>query len=171
MMRQARNYGIDLRWLVVALIVGAPAAVSFPAPGLAQAGSTGGTVGKTDKSLSGSEPVEPEPQPKKEKPPPRPAKSRDATTESGAKQRQASCTRLSGVWSAAMGGQIIFGSGGSVSHTLTHNKGTWSCSKGQFTVTWKSGTVDRCSLSSDGMTQTCTNSIGGSFTRTRLSKR
>ena len=124
---------------------------------LAQAGSTGGTIGKTGKSVAGGD----------EAKRPKPARSTVRRRET---VRASSCSKLLGVWKGALGGDIIYKSSGAVLGTLTVNEGTWSCGNTGITVTWtKIPSADHCRLSSDGMLQTCTNNSGRSFTRSRKS--
>jgi hypothetical protein len=54
-MRHPNGYQVLVLRLVVAAVVGAASSMSLPATVFAQAGSTGGTIGKTDKSISGGE--------------------------------------------------------------------------------------------------------------------
>lgn len=63
-MRQAFTSRFLARHCLSAVIIGATIAMMFPLNCLAEAGSTGGTVGNTDKSISGGAAIEPEPQEK-----------------------------------------------------------------------------------------------------------
>lgn len=137
--------------LVIALSA-AGASVAF-----AQAGSTGGTLGKTDKSISGGDEAK------------RPQRVR-STAKHRETPRVSACSKLIGVWKGALGGDIIYKPGGTVSGTIPVNEGTWSCGNAGVTVTWtKVPSADHCTLSSDGTLQTCTNNRGNSFTRSRKS--
>ena len=133
----------------------------LPVPAFAQAGSTGGTLGKTDKSVSGGDEAE---------------RSKTSSARPGIGHREAvrasACSKLIGVWKGALGGDIIFKSDGAVLSTSPVNEGTWSCDNTEITITWKiNGGVDHCALSSDGMRQRCLNNLGYAFTRTRKSKK
>jgi len=78
------------------------------------------------------------------------------------------CAKSIGIWKGAMGGEITLRPGGTALSTFPQNEGTWSCNNAQVIVSWKIiAAIDRCTLSADGMTQSCTNSFGGVFTRTR----
>lgn len=124
---------------------------------LAQAGSTGGTVGRTGKSVAGED----------EAKRPKPARSNVRRREI---VRTSSCSKLIGVWKGALGGDITYKSGGVVLSTVPVNEGRWSCGGTGITVTWmKFHSADHCTLSSDGMLQTCMNNSGNSFTRSRKS--
>jgi hypothetical protein len=130
--------------------------LALPSAVLAQAGSTGGTVGKTEKSLSGGEDAD------------RPQASRSGVRHTRSVGAVSICSKVVGVWQGALGGNITYKSGGTVSGTAPVNEGTWSCNNAQITVTWiKLAAVDQCTLSSDGVRQTCTNNLGYAFVRTR----
>lgn len=137
-----------------ALLIATFTSISTMQLAVAQTGSTGGTIGKTDKALSGGEEEE------------RPARS-------GINRRErvnaAACSKLLGVWKGALGGDIIFKSGGVAVGTSPKNQGTWTCNDAQLIITWKTlAAIDRCSLSADGTVQTCTHNIlGNSFVRKR----
>ena len=97
---------------------------------LAQAGSIGGTIGKQDKSLSGSEEAD------RPRTPPRPklpaAKARE--TPSGH-----SCRSIAGTWSSWASGQFgpndtRFNANGTITHPTS--KGTWTCENGQYMHVW-----------------------------------
>lgn len=103
----------------------------------AQAGSTGGTIGKTDKSESGSEPAATAPASQPRKP-------------SGAARNvpASSCNRMPGSWSWFNGVTVVIRADGTASdgpHTAR-----WSCSNGAVVMHWSHGYTDRLSLSQDG---------------------
>jgi hypothetical protein len=100
----------------------------------AQAGSTGGTAVKQDKSVSGGE----EAPPHVNHPPHRPP------TE---KSLAASCQSVVGTWDWFFGPSVTFkedGTGGNGIFTFT-----WTCSNGRYVLTWNMGSVDRLKLSAD----------------------
>ena len=116
----------------------------------AQAGSTGGTIGKQEKSVSGGEGAEVT----------RPAKSqkqgqnnRGPTAPSG-HNSEASCRSIVGVWTSWAGG--IYGgndtrinSDGTIDHPSS--KGKWSCSGGEYVHVWDAfGVRGPYRLSPDG---------------------
>jgi hypothetical protein len=118
---------------------------------LAQAGSTGGSVGQTDKSISG-EPTVPAPPPaaKPSTPPPAARTKRppaQATTGNG-------CRSIVGTWSSWASG--MFGANDTrfnADGTITHpsSKGTWSCDNGLYNHVWeKFGQRGPYKLSADG---------------------
>jgi hypothetical protein len=103
----------------------------------AQAGSTGGTIGKTDKSASGGD-KETEPQRRSI----RPSKART--------KEASSCARLVGVWSWYTGGDVTFKSGGTFVQPEKSLTGTWTCKNDYVVMLWSHGYTDRVTLSRDG---------------------
>jgi hypothetical protein len=106
----------------------------------AQAGSIGGTVGKTDKSQSGvhEEPsFRPEPRTRK------PAKQAGGPRSTGA----SSCSRMPGNWSWFNGSVVIRPDGTATGGGLT---ATWSCKNDYVVMHWSHGYTDRLTLSRDG---------------------
>src|SRR5262245_58205846 len=118
----------------------------------AQAGSTGGTIGKTDKSVSGGAAEN--------------AQARDRLGASGRRNKDRStlttnsrtadtsgrpCAHIAGVWTYPHGDATFRPDGSIVS--AGSDGATWTCSEGHVTVVWKggSGFVDRLTLSADGM--------------------
>jgi hypothetical protein len=102
----------------------------------AQAGSTGGAIGKTNKSQSGETPsIREVPKLHKQASSPR---NIDGS----------SCGKMPGVWSWFNGGDVIVKSDG----TMTHNSesGTWSCKNDKIVMFWKEGWTDRLTLLRDG---------------------
>jgi hypothetical protein len=96
---------------------------------LAQAGSTGGTLGKTDQSLSGSTLKAPAPETKPKAPP-------VAKQERG----KGGCPNIVGTWnswaSAIWGaGDVVFKSDGNAMHNAGI-PGKWWCDRGQLFMTW-----------------------------------
>ena len=118
---------------------------------IAQAGSTGGTIGKQGKSVSGNEepaPVKPAPKKEpasggKEQPAPDRAKSKASPRET-----ISPCGRAPGVWVFNNGIDVVLKSGDVATSTKGDN-GTWTCDSGMVTVIWRNHT-DRYTLSSDG---------------------
>jgi hypothetical protein len=101
----------------------------------AQAGSTGGTIGKQEKSLSGSEETEVS----------RPAKNQGqernkrAPAAASGRNPETSCRSIVGVWTSWASG--IYGrndtkinADGTIAHPSS--KGTWSCSAGEYVHVW-----------------------------------
>ena len=127
---------------------------------LAQAGSTGGSVGQTDKSISG-EPAVPAPPPaaKPSNPPPAAKPSTPppaARTKSPPAQATTGngCRSIVGTWSSWASG--MFGANDTrfnADGTITHpsSKGTWSCDNGLYNHVWeKFGQRGPYKLSADG---------------------
>jgi hypothetical protein len=144
-------------WMIAAAL-----AISFPALGasgaFAQAGSTGGTLGNTDKSISGErqEPQEPKSR--------APRASRDALV-----PRNAGCQRIVGTWAwhYVLGTtETVFASDGTGTSS-TGLTNTWTCSGSLATIKWSHGFTDRAQISPDGRSLSITNNAGQSFSATR----
>jgi hypothetical protein len=108
-------------------------------PAMAQAGSTGGTVGKQDKSVSGSEePVTPKTRSHKAASPPTEAKSKSS-----------GCGKVAGTYKWLLGTINVMKADGTT--TLSNGpQGTWTCSNGQVTIVWNNGATDRLTPTSSG---------------------
>jgi hypothetical protein len=146
-MRQRASIGIAL--LALSHLVSANASSA-----LAQAGSTGGTIGKQDKSVSGGNtPEESRPSTRKQKPHRSIAKS-------------SSCGRIAGTWQWANGATVVIKPSGSASQS--NFSGTWTCKEGQYVVVWSTGYTDRASLSTDGNHMDAVNNLGIHFSPTRF---
>lgn len=129
---------------------------------LAQAGSTGGVIGKQDKSVSGesaagdSRPAVPANKPSRST-----GSRRDAGGPSGKDETARSgCGRIPGVWTAngwynaIYGrGDVVLGADGSARH-VSGIVGTWICRGGHFVMDWKNWSHGEGSLSKDGNTVT-----------------
>jgi hypothetical protein len=124
---------------------------------LAQAGSTGGTIGKTGKSVSGDE------EQTNQSP-----KRRRMDSNTGARTKTSSCRRIVGTWSWPLGATVSFKEDGSSSRTFfgTVGTGRWVCSEDLVVITWK-GIVDHITISEDGNALFVSNSNGQTFTATR----
>jgi Flp pilus assembly protein TadG len=114
----------------------------FPATttAMAQAGSTGGTLGKTDKSASGGEERQQEP------------KHRRRPREASVSTKGDGCGNATGDWDWKwITGSTVttIRSNGTASQT-NGNTGTWVCAEGVFTFSWSAGVTDRMKLSSNG---------------------
>lgn len=123
------------RLLAAGLLSAALGSIAVSTNALAQAGSTGGTIGKTDKSESGGLPSPAEAQPRKP-----PGASRNAPA--------SSCSRMPGSWSWFNGITVVIRPDGTASggpHTAS-----WSCANGAVVMRWSHGYTDRLSLSQDG---------------------
>jgi hypothetical protein len=128
----------------------------------AQSGSTGGVIGKQDKSVSGGSVVE-------DSQPAAPANKlsrstgskRTADKPSGQDETARSgCGRIPGVWTAngwynaIYGrGDVVLGTDGSARH-VSGIVGTWICRGGHFVMDWKNWAHGEGTLSKDGNTVT-----------------
>lgn len=143
--------------MLSALVVAAQQHVAF-----AQAGSTGGVIGKQDKSVSGGGAVE--------EPTVRSAGPRRAPEKSpGQDQTRSACGRMPGVWTANGWYNSIYGRGdvvlnadGSARH-VSGIVGTWTCRGNHFVMDWKNWAHGEGTLSNDGSTITFTE--GNTMTR------
>jgi hypothetical protein len=116
---------------------------------LAQAGSTGGTIGKQNKSVSGADEV----------PPPRRAtpekKSGQATTKiRAAREPKATCRNLVGTWSSWASGMFgqndtVFSRRGGAKHS-SGIIGNWRCDGGQILLGWSGSQPEPLIFSADG---------------------
>jgi hypothetical protein len=100
-----------------------------------QAGSTGGTIGKTDKSATGGEETDAHP--------------RRATLDKGSTKN--ACYKFVGTWAWLYG----LGSETTINPDGTGRNSTgltvkWSCSGGEIVATWSHSGVDRIKISPDG---------------------
>ena len=126
------------------------AAITWASAGTAaaQAGSAGGTIGKQDKSISGSERAAV----------PRPARNqregRNKRSPASGRSSGTSCRSIVGTWASWASG--IYGKKDTkinADGTITHptSKGTWSCTAGKYLHVWDSfGVRGPYTLSPDG---------------------
>jgi hypothetical protein len=119
-------------------------------PLLAQAGSTGGTVGKTDKSISGGNEAErhapAKPRAKRE----RPTDRADRAVGRSSGVSVDGCAKLPRVWSWFVNGDVTIKAGGTLSQPQSKLTGTWTCKNNDVVMFWSHGFTDRLSLSRDG---------------------
>lgn len=147
-MRQRASIG-------VALLTLSHLAFANISSALAQAGSTGGTIGKQDKSISGGADTD---TPRAAPHAKRPAASSETSSGSG-------CSRIVGVWTWYLGvTEMTFGQNGTVHQSISGNKGTWTCSGGIVTSVFVTGDRDRITLSRDGNSASVTTTWGGGRT-------
>jgi hypothetical protein len=129
---------------------------------LAQAGSTGGTIGKQDKSISGGEEAD--------RPRAVPHPKRAATT-SRETESDAACRRIVGTWSWAYGlTEMAFSQNGTAKQS-SGNTGSWSCAGTIVKTAYVNGVTERIAISTDGHSASVTTTAVGGFTfkATRLS--
>jgi hypothetical protein len=129
----------------------------------AQAGSTGGTIGKTDKSVSGGEEVAPPARPGA-----RPTERRrnQANPDVATNAQTSRCPSIAGTWSWTGGlfgrNDTEFGADGSAKHG-SGIVGTWTCSDGLYVIRWKNWTTDKVKLSADKKKLNYVDADGGFF--------
>ena len=137
--------------VLIALTVAA--AILAGQPAFAQSGSTGGSIGKTEKSISGDQ--------ESNAPDARPRRQRVRGSGSGEESgRGSSCrARITGQWKWHMGNTISIGSGGGFTSS-NGLSGHWSCSGNSITIKWSTGITDWLKLSDNGSSMSGTNNWG-----------
>jgi hypothetical protein len=123
-------------------------------PAMAQAGSTGGTIGKQDKSISGSE----EHVGTKSKP------RKSVSPVVADKPKSAGCGGAVGTYKWYMGGTTIISANGTT--TNAWNRGNWTCANGQITIDWVSGHVDHLTPAPGGYS--VVDNVVGQFSAVRM---
>ena len=144
------------------LLIFAVNVLMAPASGIAQVqpGSTGGSVGKQDKSISGGGSLEvPGPTPREAKP--------HQTTKTSPGKENSSCGRIVGTWKMGAGIRVVVKRDGTAHHDFAGN-GTWKCDDGQYVFVWSNGITDHMSVSADGASIAGTNSVGMTYSGTRF---
>lgn len=130
---------------------------------LGQAGSTGGTIGKTEKSISGGAEVE--------QPPPKQRKSRPNSGPSVAAPSPNDCRKVVGTWTFTF--EKSFETAIKSDGTGSFGPGldfTWTCSGNQFAY-MALGITERLTLSSNGMAMSGVDTLNGDrMTAVRKSK-
>ncbi len=144
--------------LFAAVLLSAAGSVTVSPAAFAQAGSAGGTLGKTDKSLSGGNNTPPPQHPSNAAP------KQQRTVQPAAAQ---SCDKFVGTWSWIAGHTIIFKPGGVMKSLPEGTAGTWSCQGSTVQVVWDNGFIDRDSMSADGTQISGTNQFGSALSGTR----
>jgi len=128
----------------------------MPATAFAQAGSTGGTIGKTDKSISGGEErIEAHPALSAQKR--RRAIDDKKPTEN---EKNVGCARIVGTWDWVMGFTRIFLPAGRIPSN-DRGGGTWTCKGDNYVAKFADGSEDRLKMSSDGGSMSGTSSTSG----------
>jgi hypothetical protein len=119
---------------------------------LAQAGSTGGTIGKQDKSISGGEEAD---RPRAASHPKRSAAKAQETSSGN------SCGRIVGRWSWYLGmSETVFNQGGTV-RAGSGVSGNWICTNTKFSAVFSNGIKERYEISQDGNSLSVTTTWGG----------
>jgi hypothetical protein len=129
------------RLIAAALVSATLGSFAVTAEVFAQAGSIGGTVGKTDKSESGTDQApsfRPEPKARK------PAKQAGVPRNVAA----SSCGKMPGNWSWFNYSNVIISPNGTA--TAGPFSATWSCKNDFVVMHWSHGYTDRLTLSRDG---------------------
>jgi hypothetical protein len=132
------------------------AALIVPATVFAQAGSTGGTIGKTDKSISGGEE-------RIESHPTSPLQKRGKVTDdkkSTENEKNAGCARIAGTWNWVWGFTRVFLPAGKIPSN-DRGGGTWTCKGDDYVAKFADGSEDRLKMSSDGGSMSGTSSVTG----------
>ena len=143
------------RLLQVGLIVGM---FSVPCFAQMQPGSTGGSIGKADKSISGGgEPSSPH-----RAVPSTRSRSGNPGGEEKPHKVSSGCGRIVGAWRWALAQTITFGADGST-ESSRGDSGNWTCENGRIVARWKSGYIDSIMLSADGTELSFTNNVFGSY--------
>ena len=107
----------------------------------AQAGSIGGTIGKTDKSQSGAdEAPSARPEPRTRKPTKQADLPRNVAT--------SSCSKMPGNWAWFTGVTAVIRPNGTA--TAGPYSATWTCANDSVVMHWNHGYTDRLRLSRDG---------------------
>ena len=122
---------------LVSVVVGSFAVTAA----VAQGGSTGGTVGKIDKSQSGADAAPSvQPESKAGKPAKRAGASRNIAT--------SSCSKMPGNWSWFNFNNVVISPNGTA--TAGPFSATWSCKDDSVVMHWSHGYIDRLTLSRNG---------------------
>jgi hypothetical protein len=124
----------------ILFLVGAFASANVSGPAFAQAGSAGGTIGNVDKSAASAPESRHEPSPRR-------ASARHGKGP-GSPMKESACQRVVGTWHWFNGGDAVFNSDGTGQKT-TGLTFTWTCSGGNYVLTWSHGAIDRLRISAD----------------------
>jgi hypothetical protein len=123
---------------------------------LGQAGSIGGTVGKTDKSASGGEDAKPSH-----------LRISRPVPSSITVGKETGCGRVVGTWDWVFGVTRKFASNG----TIPEEGGTWTCSGDNYVLKFPDGPEDRLKMSSDGSSMSGVSSKTGFIVSFTVSRR
>jgi hypothetical protein len=139
------------RSIPIAVICGWAALFGADQAALGQAGSTGGTIGKTDKSASGGEGDQI-------------ARTRKPETKST--KAAGACAKVAGTYSYSPDGTVVvFKSDRTTSHS-GGPRGTWTCAGGVVTVVWNTGFIDHLTPTEGGFS--ASNNIGVTWVAKRM---
>jgi hypothetical protein len=123
-------------------------------PAMAQAGSTGGTIGKQDKSVSGGE----------EEVGPKTRAHKSASRVVADKPKSSGCGGAVGTYKWYGGSTTTINANGTTTNYA--NRGNWTCANGQITINWISGHVDRLTPVSGGYS--VVDNVVGQFSAVRM---
>jgi hypothetical protein len=146
--RDATRAGALGPLVAAALVSVAPGSLAFTAGALAQAGSVGGTIGKTDKSVSGGD------QAPSARPESKPRKSNAAPNNIATSL----CGKMPGNWSWFNYPTVVISPDGTAS--APPFSATWTCNNNSVVMHWNHGYTDRLTLSRDGTHLEGTNGSG-----------
>jgi hypothetical protein len=137
------------------ILVAVAASAPFARNALAQAASTGGTVGKQDKSASGGE----------EPTAPKSQTHRSASAPAAVKPRSSGCGNLAGAYKWILGSTAIINANGTA--TNLGSQGRWTCGAGgQVTIVWSNGAIDHLTPTASGYS--VVNNLGQQWDGVRL---
>jgi len=139
-------------------IIAAALGISLSAAGasgaFAQAGSTGGTIGKQDKSVSGGEEqVEPKSRARK-----------SASPVVADKPKPSGCGSVVGVWAFSNGNDVVVNADGGASANGWH--ASWTCQSNLLTIRWPAF-VDNFTIASDGRNLSGKSGLTGEYLTAR----
>jgi hypothetical protein len=151
---RVKNLGLGFMMRPITILACAGMLMLLPATAFAQAGSTGGTVGKTDKSVSGEAAPQSPPQPERHTAKP--------TIASRSNEVSGSCGKFVGAWEWTHIGiiTVVFKSDGTAEASNGYN-GSWGCQSGILNVTWSGGVTFRLAISPDGRHFASTSNVLG----------
>jgi hypothetical protein len=136
----------------IALLALSLLALAYASSAFAQAGSTGGTIGKTEKSISGGEDTD---RPRAAPLAKRPAAKEQETSSGG------SCGRIVGRWSWYLKlTESVFDQNGTARNSGGAT-GNWTCAGATIRIAWNNGYVDRATVSPDGKSISVVSTWGG----------
>ena len=149
----ASRSAIKPLWFLIAIAV-----LFEPDAALTQAGSTGGNVGKQDKSVSGGKDQE---SAQKKSPQPTPNHSPVKSTNTASR-----CSSFPASYSYPLQTVTVFKSDGTASNS-SGLKATWTCANGTVTVKWNTGYIDTL-IPSGGSSFSATNNHGWAWSAKRM---
>ena len=129
-------------WIIAAAL-GIALSAAGTSGAFAQAGSAGGTIGKSDKSISGGREEHQRSRGQRREQVPAPHHA------SRAEPNNAGCQRVVGTWNWFLGGDTVF-YGDRTGRSASGPTFTWTCSGDSYVLTWSHGFVDHLRISPDG---------------------